>query len=323
MGLDKIIALQQTRMKIYDDDSRIKQDGVFDNFERNPSYRIVEHKDKSIGVHVIDDGIRSNIAYRKVIAQPPIQLRTGDYISIANDDMWLCVNEDDLLYNKTAFALCNKTIKWIDKSDILIEKPCIVSAKTLYTTGVKDEKIIQIPDGMVGIQLPYDEDTQHLNRDDAFVFNKAKYVITFYNEVEFPGLLILICQEKNINHALDDPDNEIANRWDADGNDRLGENTKPPELSEGTTLYSIDGNDKLRNGQTGTYVINKTIDGVEADGVFAFEINNKSLANITETNDNTCQVKANTLQTGEAILVVSDLQTNTQTNKIIQIIPFM
>lgn len=323
MSLDNIMALQQARMKIYDEDSRMKTDGVFDNFEQNPSYRVVEHEGRTVGVHMIDDGVRGNMVYRKVIAKPPIQLKTGDYISTTYGGIWLCINEDDLLYNKTSFVLCNKTIKWINKSNILIEKPCIVSAKTLYTTGVKDEKIIQIPDGMVGIQLPYDDDTKQLNRGDAFVFNKAKYLITFYNEVEFPGLLILICQEENINHATDDAENEIANRWDADKNDRLGENIESPNPPEGTLVYSIIGNDQLRNGQTSTYSVIKTSDGVELGGTFEFVISDEMLATIIESNNNTCKVKASTQQTGEVMLTVTDLDTSTQTNKTIQIIPFI
>lgn len=289
-------------MRLHSDGSSFQNDGVFDNFERNPSYREVEYRNSTIGVHVIDDGIRSNIAYRKVIAQPPVQLQTGDYISITNNDAWLCVNEDDLLYNKTTFALCNKTIKWINKSGVLIERPSIISAKTLYTTGIKEEKIIQIPDGMVGVQLPYDDDTKELDRNISFVFNKSKYTTTFYNEVEFPGLLILICEE-SIPNDYDDMENEIADRWDKDGRDRL--DSKGEDSGNDELFIVVNGADSIFITDKTTYTTTVYSGDIVINEPVIFTLSN-NLASIESQGNNQCVVKANdNFNTGRVTLTAT------------------
>lgn len=289
-------------MKLHSDDSSFQNNGVFDNFERNPSYREVEYRNSTIGVHVIDDGIRSNIAYRKVIAQPPVQLQTGDYISITNNDAWLCVNEDDLLYNKTTFVLCNETIKWINKSGVLIERPSVISAKTLYTTGIKEEKIIQIPDGMVGVQLPYDDDTKELDRNISFVFNKSKYTTTFYNEVEFPGLLILICEE-SIPNDYDDMENEIADRWDKDGKDRLG--SKGEDFGNDELFIVVNGADSIFITDKTTYTTTVYSGDIVINEPVIFTLSN-NLASIESQGNNQCVVKANdSFNTGRVTLTAT------------------
>ena len=302
MDLNSIIALQKSRMRLHSDDSSFQNNGVFDNFERNPSYHEVEYRNSTIGVHVIDDGIRSNIAYRKVIAQPPIKLKTGDYISISNDDIWLCINEDDLLYNKTTFASCNKTLKWIDKNNILVTKPAITTSQTLYTTGIKEEKLIRVPDGMTGILFPYDDDTKELNRGCSFVFNKTKYSITHYNEADRPGLLALICEESIPNKDYDDMENEIADRW-VDGRDRLGEDTEPP--SDGEIIVAISGADSIMVADKATYVAIVYNDETKVDEPVIFSLSN-NLAQIQSQGNNQCVVKANdNFNTGRVTLTAT------------------
>lgn len=288
MDLDSIIALQKTRMAIYNDDFQAKDAGVFDNFERNPSYREVEYENQIIGVHVIDDGVRSNIAYRKVIARPPTQLDTGDCIAINGSDIWLCVNEDDLLYNKTTFALCNKTLKWINKNNILIEKPAITTSQTLYTTGIKEEKLIQVPDGMTGILFPYDDDTKELEREQAFLFNKAKYSITHYNDTDRPGLLALICEESIPKENYDDMENEIADRWE-DGRDRLENRVDDPDES---VSIVISGADSIMITQKTIYTATVYNNGLEAEGDVVFALSN-NLAAIENQGNNQCIIKTN------------------------------
>ncbi len=323
MGLNRIINLQMARMDIYNDDFEAKDIGVFDNFERNPSYRQVDYKDETIGVHIIEDGIRSDIVYRKVISRPPIQLSIGDYIS-CNDNIWLCINEEDLLYNKTLFAQCNKTLKWINKNDILIEKPAITTSQTLYTTGMKEEKLIQVPDGMTGILFPYDDDTKELNRGDMFVFNKTKYIISHYNEADRPGIISFICSEIGINYSTDDLENEVANRWDKiTKRDRLGQDEDPPEppYEDDEVIYTITGNDKIRESQISTYTIVKTLNNQILEGSYEFIISNQHLAEITDIANNHCIIKANKVGTFD--LVIHDTDTDIETIKTIEIIPFL
>ena len=268
-----------------------------------------------------------------LIRQPDKKIKRGDLVEW-NNDMWLClsIDKDETIYSKGVIQQTNHNLKWIDSSDNLITKPSIVSAQTLYTTGVKDEKVIEIPNGMIGVQLPYDEDTKKLEREASFVFNKTKYKITFYNEVEYEGLLVLICSEISTSH-LDDKVNEIANRWiDVSGEkiDRLPwlDNQQPPEQPtepqepdipdepieepeptepeqqnityelEIIPHYASDDGTEIYYGEWCKYAVHKFIDGQEVDGSFTFEIetlnNPQNIELVTlEVENNICKVIVN------------------------------
>ena len=252
---------------------------------------------------------------RKITFWHEDNIKRGDIIKTLEDDRVFIimsqVNQNDLV-KYTLMRETNHNLKWIDSSDNLITKPCITSAQTLYTTGIKDEKVIEIPNGMIGIQIPYDDDTKKLDREDTFVFNKTKYKITFYNEAEYEGLIILICTEISTSH-LDDEINEIADRWvqvDGEKIDRLPwlDDQQPPTEPEDPIIpetgitytitakmpYADDIPEEIWLDSPPTvYTIHKFVDGVEVDGIFTFEVTNTTIANITETTDNTISIMAN------------------------------
>lgn len=299
---------------------------IINDFQRNPSYFDVLINGIEKGVHIISG---SNKQY-KLLCKPDENIKTGDYITW-NDKMFLCtsIDEDNSVQSKGVIQKANFSLKWISSSDNLITKPAITSAQTLYTTGVKDEKVIQIPDGMQGIQLSYDEDTKNLKRKDSFVFNGAKYQITFLDKTTYPGLLVLICQEYALSH-LDDTVNEIADRWiEVNGEkvDRLPwldeqeppeEPIEPEEPISGTsysltieTPYESDDPDVLYYEETYNYIVTKLVDGVEVEGSFTFELSSEEHATITGTTSNSCEVTAKMFfMTQSVTLTITDIETD-------------
>lgn len=255
---------------------------------------------------------------------------SGYYVKF-DDKIWLVLAKPDnnKMYEKSVIQECNHNLKWINDNNKLIIKPCIVSSKTLYTPGMKNEKEIVIPDGMMGIQLPYDDDTNKLNRGNCFVFNKSKYKVTFYDEVTHPGLIVLICaEESRINTNYDDMKNEIVDRWDKNGNDRLGGMIDRPDESEipdeeSIVTYEIKGLDTLRSIQNDIYIVHKYVNGEEVEGNFEFEISDELLATIVEITNNTCKVQANwDDNTGIVTLIATDKENGEVTTKDIEIKAF-
>lgn len=291
---------------------------ILNDFFNNPSYFKVLINNSERDVYVVTD----NQGKYKILCKPNEIINVGDYVTW-NNKHFLCtsINEDDSVQSSGLIQLCNYTIKWIDNANTLIQKPCIVSAKTLYTTGVRNEEVIEIPNGMVGIQLPYDEDTKNLNREQGFVFNKTKYKITFYNEVEFDGLIILLCSEIGFNTSVDDMENEIADRW-IDGIDRLeaipDEPTEPEEPIGDTFTYFIDGVDSIMWNQTKTFTVHKYDNNVEINGVFALELIG-DYADIVDTTDNTIDIKAKNNVYGYVTLKAIDTETSNVLEKQILI----
>ena len=229
--------------------------------------------------------------YRNLLTQIGIS-RCGAYVEL-RDKIWLIVTEPDhnTMYEKSIMHRCNKVLKWINKDNVLIEKPAITTSQTLYTTGVKEEKILQVPDGKTAILLPYDDDTKELNRGMSFIFNRTKYTITHYNEADRPGLLSLICDESIPNEKHDDLINEIADRWDEQGNDRLAD--KPSEPVDGEITIIITGSDRILITSKATYTATVYNNGAEVDEPVYFTISDTSLAKIESQGDNQCVVKAN------------------------------
>lgn len=237
---------------------------------------------------------------RKITFWHEENVKRGDIIKTLNDNRVFIllseINQNELI----KYALIRETnhkIKWIDNGKLII-KPSIITAKTLYTTGIKNESLHQIPDGMIGIHLPYDEDTKKLNRGQSFIFNKAKYKITFYNEIELNGLLSLICSEEVIDERIDDTENKISNRYDEFGNDRLKEkiNSAPPEDNDSSYTILLSGVDKLMASFDTKYtanVLNKDTFVEVEDKQVRFEIDGTSLAKITSQDNKKCVVKAN------------------------------
>lgn len=243
----------------------------------------------------------------------------------------LAVPDNNKMYEKSVIQRCNHNLKWINNNNQLITKPCIEDARTLYTTGVRDEKVIEIPNGMVGIQLPYDEDTRLLDRGHAFIFNKTKYVVTFYDDTTYPGLVVLICSEKLEHSPTDDMVNGIANRYiempDGTLADRLGEQPpkpnptepeNPDETPEGITYsytalmpYPEDPDNEIWWNESATYTIHKFIDGVEVDAEFEFtlEQNPSDLAYISNKTSNSVTITSYFGRIGEVVLRAIDIET--------------
>lgn len=257
----------------------------------------------------------------------------GTYISWKGKTYLVLSKEDETVEDHQSFRLSptNKNLKWIDKDGNLIEKPAITTAHTLYTTGVKSEKTIEIPNGMQGIQMPYDEDSKRLNREDCFIFNKSKYKTTFYDETTYPGLIVLICEEENIGDN-DDQINEIADRWtDAQGGgkiDRLPwlDNQEPPEETDPTEptepnlgiTYEIigqpefpsDPDDEIWYNSWTIYTVNKFIDDVEVVGNFTFELSDTK-ATLSDITTDSCKVSVGSISGDHIIkLIATDVDTS-------------
>lgn len=251
---------------------------------------------------------------RKLTVWHEDELHTGSYVTTLSDDrVFLAtsqVNTDEIIKH-CLIRECNHYLKWIDKkTNELIIKPCIEDARTLYTTGIKDEEVMEIPNGMVGIMLPYNDVVKRINRDDRFVFNKTSYRVTFYDETTYPGLIALICQETGLSH-LDDKVNEIADRWvEINGVlvDRLPhlddqEPEEPPivnpeEPVEGVSYsidiekqYQGDTEYQLSSNNWQKYTIKKLVDNEEVDGSFHFVLSEDIEGlTLTKESDNTCKL---------------------------------
>lgn len=312
-------------------DSMKKQ--ILDNFYINPSYEQVTINFENRDVHIVQEGVRG----LRLLTKPDEDIKSGEYI-LWKDEEYLCTHRfpDDKVQTKGTIQFCNHHLKWIDKvTGELVIRPCIEDARTLYTTGIKDEKVMEIPNGMVGIMLPFGDVTRKLDRNDRFVLNKTSYRVTFYDETNYEGLITLICQETGLSH-LDDKENEIANRWveiNSEKVDRLPwlDDQNPPiepeepEESEVGISYTIeiterswtDTDYKLPSGSWQRYKISKSEDGILVPCEFTFKLSEKlNQVDLVIESDDTCRISVGNIfgkysvnlevtdvETGEVVLI--------------------
>lgn len=303
--------IYRERMSVYGTSrSEDLHNTIFEDFEENPAYRIVIFNGKEIGVHMIDGRIntRDNTYNRYMVAKPPTVFKAGDLVTDMDGVVWLTLIENNLSYNKVMIAPCNHELTWINDNGELIVKDCIEDVRTLYTTGIRDDKIMDIPNAIAGITLPYDDDTKLLDRGTAFIFNKSKYRVTAYDETTSRGLVSLICEEIGLSH-LDDKINEIADRW-VEINEQLvdrlpwldeQEPEPEPEPSEGisysinaTKQYESDVEFELSSNTKQTLKIKKYIDGEEVISDFIFTLS-ETINGLTLLQDtaNSCILSTN------------------------------
>lgn len=303
---------------------------ILDNFYTNASYEEVNINFQQRDVHIVQEGVRG----LRLLCKPDEDILSGEYV-VWNNKEYLCTHRfpHDKIQAKGTIQFCNHRLKWIDKTiGELIIRPCIEDARTLYTTGIKDEEVMEIPNSMVGIMLPFGDITKRLDRDERFIFNKTSYRITFYDETNYEGLVTLICQETGLTH-LDDKINEIADRWvEINGEivDRLPwlDDQNPDEppiidpeepLEEGVYYtievqkqYPSDIEYQLSSNGWQIYTIKKYVDNKEVNGHFKFQLskNISSLA-LSEESSNLCKLSSGRLMTKDSVdLIIIDVDTN-------------
>ncbi len=300
---------------------------ILDDFLGNPSHEEVIINGINRDVHIVTEGLKG----QKLLCKPGENIQAGEYVQW-NNDYFLCTyrHPDDKIQAKGTIQKCNHNLKWINKDNELITRYCIEDSRTLYTTGIKGEKVIDIPNGMVGIQLPYDEETRELNRKDSFIFNKTKYSLSFYDETTNEGLIVLVCEETEPSN-FDDKINQIADRWESvqgggvvdklpwlDEQELPNTNGSSDEPSEGIEYKLIiktplenDNPDELWYGDIYEYIVDKYIDGQTVGGNFTFELDSEEFAYISNTTNNSCEIVAKQSFTGGiANLIIVDTETN-------------
>ncbi len=308
---------------------------ILDNFYNNPSHEEVLINDVARDVLIVSEGQKGNM----IMCKPDETANAGEYV-VWNEKYYLITFKyaDDRVQTNASIQKCNHNLKWINSDNQLIIRPCIEDARTLYTTGIREDNKIDIPDGMVGMQLPLDNETKQLERGDCFVFNKTKYEITFYDETTYSGILVLICSEEAIDNTTDDMVNDIADRWVKTPKgviDRLPwldeqepeipekpDDDEPdddePTEPEGVISYEIIGSDsysgdgkEIYSDESAMYTVKKFLDGAEISGTFDFTIDDESLSIIVEKGDNYCIVKAkNIMIGGKVVLAITDVDTD-------------
>lgn len=284
MNFQDMINLQRKRMDLYtygSNGNSVNNESL-DEFEENPAYRIVSYNGESIGVHLIDDSIKTGIVQRYAIPKPPIRFSIGDMYTDENNIDWLCIIINDFHYNKCLVQPCNNTLTYQHPTTLEIKTiPCILTDKSsIYSDGLKTG-VITLQDDQIAIKVPFHEDVINFPLHKRFVFDNALvYELTDIDRLTQKGLLILTMKATQKSEIEDRLDLNIADYIEP------SVETEPVEPTE----IVIQGTSTITLNQTSTYTVN-SIDSI----LFYLKSDDGSdttLAQITEQSNNVCKVKA-------------------------------
>lgn len=304
MDFNEIITLQKKRMGVGGNGGKdsIRQQFV-DGFDSNLAYEkvYINESESLTGVHMMDAnsyGSNTMIA-KKIITLEDDTVHAGDIIKREDGTKYLCIEMDSPngIYEKGYLSECNQPIKWISSVDGSIkESPAIVSNKSLYSTGMDQDKFYSISDQKAGFIIPTFKEEPRFYKGMRFIIDREAYEISGIDRYSKPGLsqfiltTVALCDKDNL-------DEEIA----YNGN----ENTPVEPIGDYT--MTIEGEDKLWPTQPSIYTCTVLNNGEPEVTDVVWSINEHGA--IESTDGYSCSVKAGDIEYATIVLrceLVSD-----------------
>lgn len=199
--------------------NRIKND-IITGFENSPSFETITISSVSYDVQIVEvSSLTKNPNKKKILMKPEDTIDVGDIV-VWNGNSWLVTDLDDDTGIQYIGIIdkCNNTLKWLDQYNNIITHFCTVINKSLYTTGIDENKYIIVGDGQVNVTVSSNEDTLTLDRNKRFLFGYNGvydcWKITQADRTSQPGVIQFVMAYEDINPETDDLINGIANAYD-------------------------------------------------------------------------------------------------------------
>lgn len=177
--------------------------------------------DKRIAELVIQDHSQSNnkdLSDDKYIIAPlETEISVGDYIKW-DGVHWLVFSEEHKTiqtHQQAKIKTSNECIKWIRNGEIVnngIGWYSYSQSQTLYTMGVKDTKMMSVPDSNFTIYMQNNPDTRDLRMGERIFVGRRVYKINFIDDVSREGLINYLLSEDTIS-PYDNEEKGIADYY--------------------------------------------------------------------------------------------------------------
>jgi hypothetical protein len=140
---------------------------------------------------------------KDVLAEDNLNIKLGDYITYKNEDYIIRFDvEDRDVFWSAKCQKCNNHLTYLTPTSQLITTPCIISNKSLYTSGIQDNKLIITPDTKLNIICPVNENTLRFERGMRFLIGASgkyfAYKVSMVDLVSQVGLINLVVEEDEI-----------------------------------------------------------------------------------------------------------------------------
>lgn len=297
----ELMELHKKRMSVHGTTTKEDlMDTIFDSFEENIAYTLVDFNGRKRGIHFISRRDKNYMFEATVVSRPKEPFIVGDYIKLPNGMFWLCTDIDDSTITKYTFKQCNNTIKWHIRSEIIYELPCIVTDKTsVYSDGIWETKWTFIPDDQIMIIIPHNDITETIKLGYRLIFNHDKDIVyklqrrdKLSQAYSGQGLSVLKLKKDNYNELTDSLELNLVNYYPYLPLPDIPDDTPIPNYS-----VSLVGSDKIKGNAKSNYIATVKFGGVEVfDQAVDFTLTTSvnGVASIYSVDGSTCIVIGNT-----------------------------
>lgn len=181
-------------------------DRISSQFKNSPSYTEVYINNSATltGVNIVDENVLQKDSNKKrILMHPGDVINVGDIVTW-HDNEWICTDNDldNEVYCVGIIERCNNHLTYLTPTSQLITTPCIISNKSLYTSGIQGTKLIITPDTKLNIVCPVNVNTLRFERGMRFLIGYSgkyyAYKVSMVDLVSQVGLLNIVVEEDEI-----------------------------------------------------------------------------------------------------------------------------
>ena len=233
----------------------------------------------------------------------------GDLFEWENS-YWIIITREQLTiptHFKGKIRECNHYLKWNNQNQIYQTPGHIITSRAYALEEGQKAGITYEEGSMVVLGIvPANEETLTIKRYNRFIIKGKAWRVVSTDNLSVQNLIFIRLEEDQINHATDDLEAEIADKYISE---------TESEIDQEGFLYSIQGDNFIIWNQTVEYTA--YIDDDIADNVI-FSLSNAEIVSlINQTTDNPIQLKGNSQGiTGTVILSCKFSETVTLTKEI-------
>lgn len=157
---------------------------VNEEFDKSPSYKVMQADNTNVDVRLITDSNDSLKA--QVYFRPGQGKEIGTYL-VDGNIYWLIIDFIDHKIKPKANVLkCNEVLKWKDEIGTVYSYPCHI-ASSVYNAEFDRE--MYFADGKVVVYVQKNPDTSKIKVSDRFLFGQQPYEVVGVDDVFRDGLI--------------------------------------------------------------------------------------------------------------------------------------
>lgn len=171
--------------------NQIKYD-ISQDFKDSPSYEFVLIDNTAQDVQIVTDKTDN----KKMLSMPDELFHVGQVVDW-NDNKFLVtdIDEDQQIQTKGIITLCNNSLKFYNKTNVLYQIPCIIGKGTI---GFNETKFITLAADENIVTCPNTTDSSNIDMNTRFILSGNAYKVQGIDNVTQIGLLNIKVKDDEI-----------------------------------------------------------------------------------------------------------------------------